>query len=43
MFLCGMSLDELSEKLSVKIRPSDANGFDFVDAVLGKDGEVEEF
>ena len=43
LFLCGMSLDELSEKLSVKIRPSDANGFDFVDAVLGKDGEVEEF
>lgn len=44
LFLCGTSLDELSKKLSVKIRPSDADGFDFVEAVTGIScGKVEEF
>ena len=35
-FLCGMKLSELSEKLGVKIRLSDNDGYDFLDAVLGK-------
>lgn len=34
-FLCGMTLEELSRKLNVKIRLCDNDGFDFVDAVLG--------
>lgn len=36
-FLCGMTLSELSEKLSVKIRLCENSGFDFVDAVFGID------
>ena len=35
-FLCGMKLSELSEKLGVKIRLCDNDGFDFLDAVFGK-------
>ncbi len=35
LFLCGTSVDELSQKLSVKIRAADTDGFDFIDAVLG--------
>ncbi len=42
LFLCGMSRYELSEKLSVKIRPSDADGFDFIDALLGDGGGEQE-
>ena len=38
-FLCGMTLSELSEKLSVKTRICDNSGFDFVDAVFGIDIE----
>ena len=38
-FLCGMTLSELSEKLSVKVRLSENGGFDFVDAVFGIDCE----
>ncbi len=34
-FLCGMTLDELSEKLNVKIRICENDGFDFLDAVFG--------
>lgn len=34
-FLCGMTLSELSEKLSVKIRLCENSGFDFVDSVFG--------
>lgn len=34
-FLCGMTLEELSRILKVKIRLCDNDGFDFVDAVLG--------
>ncbi|MBO7304713.1 MAG: DUF512 domain-containing protein [Clostridia bacterium] len=34
-FLCGMTLRELSEKLGVKIRVCENDGFDFVDAVFG--------
>ncbi len=36
-FLCGMTVSELSEKLSVKIRLCEGGGFDFVDAVFGID------
>lgn len=35
VFLCGMTLDELSGKLNIKIRVCENDGFDFVDAVLG--------
>ncbi len=36
-FLCGMAVSELEEKLSVKIRLCENDGFDFVDAVFGID------
>ena len=36
-FLCGMTVAELEEKLSVKIRLCENDGFDFVDAVFGID------
>lgn len=35
LFLCGMSLEELSEKLNVKIRLSGNDGAGFVSAMLG--------
>jgi NifB/MoaA-like Fe-S oxidoreductase len=35
LFLCGMSLDELSEKLNVKIRLSGNDGVGFISAMLG--------
>ncbi len=35
-FLCGMKLSELSDKLGVKIRLCDNDGYDFLEAVLGK-------
>lgn len=35
LFLCGMSLDELSEKLNVKIRLSSNDGAGFISAMLG--------
>ena len=35
LFLCGMSLDELSEKLNVKISLSGNDGASFVSAMLG--------
>ncbi len=34
-FLCGMTLSELEEKLGTKIRVTENDGFDFLDAVLG--------
>ena len=37
LFLCGMSLEELSEKLNVKIRLSGNDGAGFVSAMLGID------
>jgi putative radical SAM enzyme (TIGR03279 family) len=37
LFLCGMTPDELSEKLGVKIRFSGDSGMDFVNALLGTD------
>lgn len=35
LFLCGMSKDELSQKLGVKIEIADTDGASFVSAVLG--------
>lgn len=35
LFLCGMSIDELSEKLDVKIRLSGNDGAGFISAMLG--------
>ena len=35
LFLCGMSIDELSEKLNVKIRLSGNDGAGFVSSMLG--------
>lgn len=34
-FLCGMKLSELSEALALPVRPSGADGFEFLDALLG--------
>ena len=39
VFLCGMTLSELSERLSVKITPAESDGYEFVRRVLGADGE----
>ncbi len=36
VFLCGMTLDELSDKLGVEIRVTENDGFDFIDAVFGR-------
>ena len=35
-FLCGMTLRELGDKLGVKIRACENDGFDFIDAVFGR-------
>ena len=35
VFLCGMTLSELSEKLSVKVSVSENDGYEFVRAMLG--------
>ena len=35
IFLCGMTLSELSEKLGVKVTPLEADGYEFVRAILG--------
>lgn len=37
LFLCGMSVDELSERLSVKVGISENDGYEFVRAILGAD------
>ena len=36
VFLCGMTLSQLSDKLKVEIRVTENDGFDFIDAVFGK-------
>ena len=36
VFLCGMSLEELSRKLDTPIRVTENDGFDFIDAVFGR-------
>ena len=35
LFLCGMSIDELSEKLNVKITPASGDAMEFINAMLG--------
>jgi len=35
IFLCGMTLDELSEKLGTCITPLGADGYEFVRAIIG--------
>ena len=35
VFLCGMTLDALSEKLDIDIRVAENDGYDFVDAIFG--------
>ena len=35
VFLCGMTTDELSETLGVKVTPSGSDGYEFVESVLG--------
>ncbi len=37
IFLCGMTLEELSNKLGVKVTPLDSDGYEFVRAVIGTD------
>ena len=37
LFLCGMSIEDLSELLSVKVTPCESDGYEFVRAVLGVD------
>ena len=34
-FLCGMTLEELSDKLSIKIRTVGSDGYAFAEAVFG--------
>ncbi|MBQ8741660.1 MAG: DUF512 domain-containing protein [Clostridia bacterium] len=36
MFLDSITVDELSEKLNVNIKPIDCNGYDLVDGILGR-------
>ena len=35
-FLCGMTLEEVGKKLGVKIRVTESDGFDLLDAVFGE-------
>lgn len=39
LFLCGMSIDELQERLNTKVRVTDCDGASFVMAVLGIEEE----
>ena len=36
IFLCGMTVGELSEKLGVKVGATGSDGYEFVEAVLGR-------
>ena len=36
VFLCGMTTDELSESLGVRVSPTGSDGYEFVEAVLGR-------
>ena len=35
VFLCGMTVDELSEKLSVPVRASGSDGYEFIESLIG--------
>ena len=36
VFLCGMTVSELSDKLGVKVTPSGADGYELAEAILGE-------
>ena len=36
VFLCGMTVDELSERLHVPVRATGGDGYEFVEALLGR-------
>ena len=36
VFLCGMTVGELSESLGVRVLPSGSDGYEFVEAILGR-------
>ena len=36
VFLCGMTTDELSKSLGVRVSPTGSDGYEFVEAVLGR-------
>ena len=36
VFLCGMTMDELSEKLSVPVRASGSDGYEFIESLIGR-------
>ena len=36
VFLCGMTVGELSENLGVKVTPSGADGYELCEAMLGE-------
>ena len=36
VFLCGMTVSELSDKLGVPVRPSGADGYELCEAILGR-------
>ena len=36
VFLCGMTVDELSEKLSVPVRASGSDGYEFIESLIGR-------
>ncbi len=42
VFLCGMTVDELSEKLNVEVIATGDDGYEFLDALLGFDTDVAE-
>lgn len=42
VFLCGMTVSELSEKLNVEVRPTGDDGYEFLDTLLGFDTDVAE-
>ena len=35
LFLCGMSIDELSAKLNIKITPASGDAMELINAMLG--------
>ncbi len=37
LFLCGMSVEELEEKLGVRVVTADNDGYDFISAILGRE------
>ena len=42
VFLCGMTLNELSDKLCVEVYPTGSDGYEFLDAILGIETDMAE-